>query len=120
MFRRLVITCILTTLAIMGSATTSSATTLRDLQLPGVNIAAQAVGRAASLLYGIPGVFIGANAACGAANLLRFFLRQKSVHGRPGRPIVRHFGPTFEQVTANARNFLAPHPPDSPGHAIGW
>ncbi|WP_155351558.1 hypothetical protein [Acrocarpospora pleiomorpha] len=94
MFRRLVITSIFTTLAIMGSATT-----LRDLQptfeLPGVTIA---------------GVFTGANAACGAANLLRFFLRQKSVHDRPGRPIDRHFGSTFGQVTANARKFLTPAP----------
>jgi hypothetical protein len=80
MFRRLLFTSLLATLAIMGSATTASATDLRDSRLPGVDIAARAVDGAAALLYGLsalPGVSIGANATCGAANLLW------SLSGRP-------------------------------------
>ncbi|GAA0389698.1 hypothetical protein Acor_76830 [Acrocarpospora corrugata] len=76
MFHRLVITSLLTTLAIMGSATTSSAAA-RDPQpnfgLPGVDIAAKAVDQTAAFLHSlsaIPGVSIGATATCGAANLL--------------------------------------------------
>ncbi|GIH24919.1 hypothetical protein Aph01nite_32290 [Acrocarpospora phusangensis] len=78
MFRRLVIVAsAVALLAIMGSASNSSATDRRDrkptLSLPGAGPAARAVDDAAEFLYGlsnIPGASIGGNITCGAANVL--------------------------------------------------